>query len=169
MQQAAGQEVEPVDPLMMHFAHKLDEFFVPLHRNGLGVSSLNQLYSYQLCDQSSYRKWKTKHEFDFITVSMTDFLTQEKFDLLADRWKKQIRGMSSMSRMMSDENYQKILTFGWNAVPFILRDLKKEVAPWFQALRAITDKRDIGREFKGQFRKIADAWIRWGEENGIIN
>lgn len=95
-------------------------------------------------------------------------LTQDGFDELAAKWKRDTNGVSSMSRTLSNESYQKILTYGWQAVPFIIADLKKEAAPWFSALRLITGQCGIGVNHRGQFRKIADEWIQWWQDSNRL-
>jgi len=50
----------------------------------------------------------------------------------------------------------------------ILRELQKEPAPWFLALRVITGEDTVGRNDAGNFSKMADAWLTWGRERGYI-
>src|SRR4051812_18907878 len=100
--------------------------------------------------------WEVYHA-DKIVTKQSSVLTQQSFDELASSWKRECAGVSAMSRILSNEHYLKVIRYGWAAVPFILRDLKKQAAPWFTALRVITDESDIGAQHRGNFRQIANA------------
>ena len=65
-------------------------------------------------------------------------------------------------------NYLRIISLGWKVVPLILRELQREPAPWFLALRAITGEENVGREHPGNFRGMAEAWLAWGRERGYV-
>lgn len=91
-------------------------------------------------------------------------LTQSTFDTLASKWKLETGGQSSPSKVFSHDCYLKVISYGRQAIPFILRDLQKEAAPWFMALRIITGENEINRQNSGDFRKIANAWIQWGSQ-----
>ncbi len=93
---------------------------------------------------------------------------QAEFSELAQKWKEEIGAESSLSRITGNRHYLKIISLGTKVVPFILRDLKKEPAPWFLALRVLTDQPDVGKEASGNFSKMAEAWLKWGEENQHI-
>lgn len=95
-------------------------------------------------------------------------LTQEVFDYLAMRWKEEIQGMSNPNMMYNNVYYMRIVSFGWKAIPFILRDLEKEVSPWFSALRVITGENPTKKEHQGRFVLIAEDWLNWGAQEKII-
>jgi hypothetical protein len=92
---------------------------------------------------------------------------ESEFDRLCANWKEETGGMSSLSQITSNKNYLGVIALGQAAIPFILEELKSDPAPWFAALRALSGRDDIGRDTPGKFRQIADAWIRWGTENGL--
>jgi hypothetical protein len=92
-----------------------------------------------------------------------------RFCSLASRWKAEIGPDSSLSNITNNMNYLRIIAMGEEAIPLILRELQREPAPWFVALRAITGEDSVDRDFPGNFRKKADAWLRWGFENGYID
>ena len=65
--------------------------------------------------------------------------------------------------------YQKIIGLGADAVPLILEELKiegDEPDQWFWALRALAEDNPVAPEDQGDFLKMAQAWIRWGEGQG---
>jgi hypothetical protein len=91
-----------------------------------------------------------------------------EFSALVKKWKDETGGDSSLSRITGNRHYLKIISLGPQVVPLILRELQKEPAPWFVALRVLTDELDVGKESPGNFSRMADAWIRWGTNNRRI-
>jgi len=94
---------------------------------------------------------------------------QSRFDRLCKQWKVEMWRESSLSKITSNRNYLDIIDLGGAVVPLILRELEKTPGPWFVALRRLTKGTEtLGKEFAGDFRKIAECWIKWGKENGKI-
>jgi hypothetical protein len=91
-----------------------------------------------------------------------------KFKFLTKQWREEIGAESSLSRITGNVNYLKVISLGTAVIPLILKELQKEPAPWFVALRALTEEENVGREYTGNFRKMAGEWIRWGRENNYI-
>ena len=94
--------------------------------------------------------------------------TKVRFEVIARQWKLETGGMSSVSQITSNKHYLRILAMGQRVIPYIIDDLRKEAAPWFYALSVLAERDDIGREYRGQFRKIANAWIEWWENEGHL-
>ena len=104
-----------------------------------------------------------------IEVDTRDYQSDEykaQFDEIARQWKSETGGMSSVSQITSNKHYLRILSMGGKVIPFIIDDLRREAAPWFTALSVLSNRYDIGLEYRGQFRKIANAWIDWWENEG---
>lgn len=91
-----------------------------------------------------------------------------EFHTLAKQWKEETGELSSLSKVCSNWNYLRIIALGEGAVPLILRELQREPAPWFVALEAISGEHNIGRQFAGNFRKMAAEWLEWGAARGLI-
>jgi hypothetical protein len=92
-----------------------------------------------------------------------------KFQTLASEWQCQHQAMSSITEMSMLPPYQKIIGMGEDAIPMILEQLRaegNEPDQWFWALRAITEVNPVAPEDQGNFLKMAQAWIRWGEGEG---
>ena len=106
--------------------------------------------------------------FENFTNRDRDFKIERKFQDLSEKWKAETTGMSSLSQIISNKYYLRIIALGEGVIPCILKHLRTQAAPWFAALRALTEREDIGREYAGNFRKIADAWIAWGQKEGHI-
>src|SRR5438045_993176 len=69
--------------------------------------------------------------------------TEEEFGTFSKKWREEVGAESSLSRITGNMNYLRIISLGKKAVPLILRDLQREPAPWFLALRAITGEQDV--------------------------
>lgn len=93
-------------------------------------------------------------------------LRQAEFRRLVDQWKKERGSRSSIPQSAYLDSYQKIMGMGPNAVPLIIDQLKSEgdrPDQWFWALRAITKQNPVKPEDRGNFPKMAQAWIEWWE------
>jgi len=93
---------------------------------------------------------------------------KKSFRLYADKWYAETGRDSSISRMTSNVNYLKVIKLGPDVVPLILRELQSDPAPWFLALRVLTENFDVGSNHAGNFEKIAEDWISWGKDRGLI-
>jgi hypothetical protein len=92
----------------------------------------------------------------------------ERFHRLAAEWKEQSHFLSNSAQMAMLRPYQRIIGMGPIAVPLILEELRREPDHWFWALEAITEEDPVPPEARGQVRRMAEAWVQWGEEQGII-
>jgi hypothetical protein len=93
---------------------------------------------------------------------------EKKFQFYLQKWKDETGGDSSLTNITSNMNYLRIIGIGAQAIPLILRELQRQPAPWFVALRAITENDNVGRNFPGDFKKKAFEWIQWGKDNGHL-
>ena len=98
--------------------------------------------------------------------------TEEQFNELSNRWKKETAGISSIiHKTVLNSIYMKIIKNGEKFLPFILRDLEEnpqEPDDWFIALEHITECNPVPEEDLGYIDKMAKAWINWGKETGKI-
>jgi hypothetical protein len=92
----------------------------------------------------------------------------ERFQRLAAEWKEQSRYLSNSARMAMLRPYQRIIGMGEPVVPLILEELRREPDQWFWALEAITEENPVPPEVRGDVRRMADAWIRWGEREVVL-
>jgi hypothetical protein len=95
--------------------------------------------------------------------------TRMRFERLAAEWKEQARYLSSTTRMAMLQPYQRIIGMGMPVVPLILEELRREPHHWFWALEAITEENPVPTAALGKTKAMADAWIKWGIENGLIS
>jgi hypothetical protein len=58
---------------------------------------------------------------------------------------------------------------GFPAIPMILEELQREPDQWFWALEAITDQNPVPPEAEGKVRLMAQTWMEWGRQQGLIS
>lgn len=93
---------------------------------------------------------------------------QERFEKLANEWRRNTAFTSSMTDIVLDSNYQQIIGMGSTALPLILNELKQAPEHWFWALAAITGANPAANEPDGDIQAAADAWVQWGRARGVI-
>ncbi len=75
--------------------------------------------------------------------------------------------LSSTTGRAMHPAYQQIIGMGKEAIPLLLRGLdQQEPEHWFWALAAITGEDPVPPGDRGNVRRIADAWLRWGRQQG---
>jgi hypothetical protein len=104
----------------------------------------------------------------FITPPRTKEDARRRFERLSREWKETARHMSNVAQMAMLDSYQRIIGMGWEAVPLILEELQREPRQWFWALEAITEENPVPDDAAGVVRKMADAWVEWGKQQGHI-
>jgi hypothetical protein len=74
--------------------------------------------------------------------------------------------LSDAHKITAHPAFQEIIGMGEAVIPFMLHDLEKEPGQWVWALPRLTGANPVRPEEAGDSRKLADAWLRWGRENG---
>jgi hypothetical protein len=90
------------------------------------------------------------------------------FHQLAGEWRAGTRFLSSTTEIAMHPAYQRIIGLGPQVIPLILAELGKQPEPWFWALVALTGEDPVGQADRGRAKAMADAWLKWGRENGWI-
>lgn len=88
-----------------------------------------------------------------------------RFTELKQRWKRETAGVSSVTKILLNPNYLKIIGLGSQVVPCILESLQNEPDHWFAALQALTDY-DPGP--CGNFDATREKWLEWGLQQGYL-
>lgn len=112
-------------------------------------------------------EWRKVEEHYRYPVTRRPSSHTEKFYSLAEAWRQDVRLTSSLTDMILHPAYQRIIGMGVESVPFLLRELERKPDHWFWALTAITGVDPVLPEDRGKLRKMADAWLRWGKEQGL--
>ena len=102
------------------------------------------------------------------TVPPGRAIDQQRFERLAGVWKSRSRYMSNPAQIAMLPEYQRIIGMGETAVPFILKEMRREPDQWFWALAAITEEDPIPEEAKGDVERMTQAWVDWGIQKGLI-
>jgi hypothetical protein len=63
--------------------------------------------------------------------------------------------------MFENSNYQAIIKMGWDAVPYIIEQLREKPSHLFMALRSITGATPVKSEHVGRLYEMAADWIDW--------
>ncbi len=92
---------------------------------------------------------------------------QEALERLANEWRAETAFMSSVTDMAMHPAYQRIIGMGQPVVPYLLRELAMKPDHWFWALKAITDVDPVPACDRGNIQRMADAWVRWGKQQGF--
>ncbi len=91
----------------------------------------------------------------------------ERFRSLANMWRNDTRTTSSVTEMAMHPAYQRIVGFGRDALPFLVRELAESSEHWFWALKSITGANPVTPEDRGRIDSMAEAWLLWAKENEI--
>ena len=93
---------------------------------------------------------------------------EQEFLRLAEQWRAETMFTSSSTEKVMHSVYQRIIGMGPAVLPLILRELRQKGGHWFWALRAITGENPVKPEDIGRVKKMAEAWLKWGQEHALI-
>lgn len=94
---------------------------------------------------------------------------QSKFAGLAATWKEETGFSSSLKDLVLSPSYQRIIGLGPGVVPWILAELAMRPDHWFWALNALTGVNPVSPEAAGDLRAMTEAWLRWGDQQGLLD
>lgn len=92
----------------------------------------------------------------------------EQFHTLATEWKSATVLLSSTTAMVAHPAYQAIIALGPPVVPLLLRELEREPAHWFEALKSITGEDPVPPADWGKIPAMTAAWLAWGRKRGLL-
>lgn len=104
----------------------------------------------------------------FEPISRQEADPSVRFLMLKDRWEAETVFLSSITRIAMHPAYQEIIGMGLPAVPLILAEMERKPAHWFWALKSITGIDPTLPQDKGHIRRMTEAWLRWGREQGHV-
>ncbi|MHB8846285.1 MAG: hypothetical protein ACYC7L_16245 [Nitrospirota bacterium] len=91
-----------------------------------------------------------------------------RFHSLKNQWELDTALKSSVSEIIMHAAYQQIIGMGPTAIPFILSEMKEKRGHWFWALKSITGEDPVAPIDRGNLKKMTEAWLEWGREQGYI-
>ncbi len=86
---------------------------------------------------------------------------------MVSEWTLAAGPTSSSTEIAAHPAFRRIVSSGRDAIPFLLRELKKEPSLLVLALHEITGENPVARESRGKIKEMARAWITWGEKSGL--
>jgi hypothetical protein len=92
---------------------------------------------------------------------------EEKFQRLAAAWRTGTAYVSSSSDLVAHPAFQEIISMGPTAIPLLLRELQSRTGHWHRALQRISGAYPVAPGDRGNIDKAAEAWLRWGKEQGF--
>jgi hypothetical protein len=96
-------------------------------------------------------------------ASRTVLARKNLFDQLVTEWKDATLLMSSLTEIVTNPSYQRIIGMGLSAVPFILSELNDGIEHWHYALCAITGSNPVRDDDLGNLPKMRLAWLDWAQ------
>jgi hypothetical protein len=130
------------------------------------ASRAGQLNCWVFAQPCEERSAMSKLSESHIQIS-SDGMVSERFQRLVVQWKVQSRFLSNSAQMDILKPYQQIIGMGPPVVALILDELRREPDQWFWALESITEQDPVPPEARGKVQLMAQAWVRWGEQQGI--
>ncbi|HZU36055.1 MAG TPA: hypothetical protein VFA18_09110 [Gemmataceae bacterium] len=91
---------------------------------------------------------------------------EEKFRRLAAVWRAETAYVSSTTELVAHPAFQEIVLMGPAIIPLLLGELQNRSGHWHRALRQITGADAVPVADRGNMDKAAEAWLRWGTEQG---
>jgi hypothetical protein len=91
---------------------------------------------------------------------------EERFRRLEATWTAEVGHFSSPTVLCGHPAFREIISLGDAVVPSMLRDLEERPRLWVWALPEITGTNPVPASDRGKIRKMSEAWLRWGKENG---
>jgi hypothetical protein len=91
---------------------------------------------------------------------------EDRFRRLEATWLAEVGHSSSSTVLRGHPAFQEIVALGEAVVPLMLRDLEDRPRLWVWALPRITGSDPVAAPDRGNIRKMSEAWLRWGREQG---
>lgn len=99
-----------------------------------------------------------------ITIHEAD--VAEEFSELLRRWRADTQYSSTLAQRAAHPAYRAIVALGEEAIPLILRELRRQPDFLLMALREITQEDPVRPESRGRLIEMVNAWLQWGAEHG---
>jgi len=93
-------------------------------------------------------------------------LSQDEFYSLVNKWRKDTRYFSSVTKMVQHPAYRRIIAMGIDVLPCLFNELNRRPDHWLVALNAITGE-DPAPE-NSTFDEAVQAWLAWGRGKGYL-
>jgi hypothetical protein len=93
-------------------------------------------------------------------------LSEESFQSLVSKWKKDTQHISSVTKMSQHPAYRQIIAMGFEVLPYLFKELSERPDHWLIALNSITGQDPVATN--STFEQAVEAWLAWGKEQGYL-
>ena len=93
--------------------------------------------------------------------------TEDAFQKAAAEWMNEKGPSSNSAKIAAHPAFRQIVAKGWEAVPFILRELETRPSLLVLALGEITEENPVPRESQGKIKEMAKVWVESGKCKGL--
>jgi hypothetical protein len=131
----------------------------------LGISSTTQA-GVSGESMSVGQAWESAYQHYIAPISRAPIAN--RFAGLSETWKAERGPSSSLTEIVLQPAYQRIIGLGSQVVPSILAELAVAPDHWFWALTAITGSNPVPDEAAGDLSAMTQAWLDWGKREGIL-
>ena len=90
------------------------------------------------------------------------------FNFLVRKWRQETLFNSSVPEITSAPAFRQIVRFGWDVVPFILREISNNPDYLVAALLEITGEDAVRVEHRGNVSLMARDWLEWADAKCIL-
>lgn len=132
-----------------------------------GILSSLCVQALQLDSEQRANVKATTCTYQYVFVS-THSDAEPRFNELLKQWKSANRSKSLVRDLAMHPAYQQIIGLGKDALPYILRELKRELDHWFWALEAISGENPVPKSSLGDMEEMARIWLDWGREHEYV-
>jgi hypothetical protein len=150
----------PVDTCNIRSVVSLVEWASGYHDIRNIINQMNQI------PQGSPNEGNRRGDFHVEVGEDSDSVREEQFQALCKQWKQETEAFSSVTDIVMHPAYQRIMSMGKQALPFILADLRDASGHWFHALEYIAGS-DVAAT-ASNMSSAKSAWLEWGYRNGYI-
>lgn len=91
-----------------------------------------------------------------------------RFLTLKNQWKDETLFISSGTVLISNSAYREIISLGSTAIPWIIREMRKNNDHWFYALEKITGVNPIKEKNIGIVENMKQDWIDWASNKDYV-
>lgn len=104
---------------------------------------------------------------------INEYIFKLEIMVLIERWRSEVKYMSSLSDMVSHEAYKAISSKDRRAIPILLNELRDRPHFWFDALQKLVKNNlnivvnPVKKADRGNLPRMTDAWLKWGKRNGF--
>jgi hypothetical protein len=132
----------------------------------IGASAISNISPTAPISKSSAVRAVSSTRRAIINGIAAEFANDEaKFNSLVAECRR-LRDDGSSTDTVFNDAYGQIVGMGPAAIPFLLRELRKQSGHWITALTWIAGVELVTPDIRGDQRKMREAWLNWGSRNG---